>query len=384
VNLVAVRRHLHAHPELGWAEHATTAYVAGLLGHMGLTPVRLPGGVGLLCDIVGPGVAEEGPQRTLLLRADLDALPLAEATGLPYASAVPGVCHACGHDVHTAVLLGVAAALAAQRPAGGRVRLLFQAAEEQTPGGALSAIAAGALDGVDLALALHCDPALDVGHIGLRTGPITAAADHVEVELTGPGGHTSRPQNTVDLVYAMAAVITGVPAALSRRVDPRAALSLVWGAVSAGLAANAIPRQGVARGTVRTLDRLAWEQAPTLITDLAKSIGASYGAAVEVRYQRGVPPVINDPAAVELLTAAAGRVLGPAAVVDTPQSLGGEDFGWVGEKVPSAMARLGTRAPGGPTYDLHQGGFEVDESCLAVGLNVLTEAVRNYLGPEGT
>jgi amidohydrolase len=177
----------------------------------------------------------------------------------------------------------------------------------------------------------------------------------------------------------LAAVITGVPAALSRRVDPRAALSLVWGAVSAGTAANAVPRRGVARGTVRTLDRRAWEQAPALITELAQGIGAAYGATVDVRYLRGVPPVVNDQVAVALLEAAASLVLGPEGVVDTPQSLGGEDFGWVGEKVPAAMARLGTRTPGGRTHDLHQAAFDVDEKCLAVGVGLLTEAARSYL-----
>lgn len=371
MNLIEVRRHLHAHPELGWAEHATTGYVAGKLRELGLAPSPLPGGVGLVCE-VGAG------ERTVLLRADLDALPIDDLKPVPYASTAPGVCHACGHDVHTAILLGVAAALA-HRPPPGRVRLLFQPAEEQMPGGALLAIEAGVLDGVGLALALHCDPTLDVGHLGLRPGPITAASDRLQVELSGPGGHTSRPHNTVDLVYALGAVITGVPAALSRQVDPRSALTLVWGAVSAGVAANAVPRSGVVRGTVRTLDREAWERAPELIGAAVRHLAGLYGARAEVDYQRGVPPVVNDPAASRLLARAVEAELGPGTVVDTRQSLGGEDFGWMGEKVPAALARLGTRVPGGRTYDLHQGAFDVDERCLAVGTAALTAAARAFL-----
>jgi amidohydrolase len=375
-DLVQVRRHLHAHPELGWGEHATTAYIAEQLRMLGLEPTVLPTGTGLLCDLPS---ADADSGRALLLRADLDALPLQDIKDVPYASTVPGVCHACGHDVHTTMLLGAAAALVASPPPG-RVRLLFQPAEEKLPGGALAALEVGALDGIDLALALHCDPTVDVGLVGLRTGPITAACDHVEIVLTGPGGHTSRPQNTVDLVYALGAIVTQLPAALSRRIDPRAALSLVWGAVHAGEAPNAIPSRGSALGTVRVLDRGAWERAPELLTSAAQSIAATYGAEVEVRYVRGVPPVVNDSDANGVLTAGVIAALGAEAAVPTAQSLGGEDFGWFGEKVPSAMARLGVRTPGGRTYDLHQAAFDVDERCLDIGVRVLDAAARAYLG----
>jgi amidohydrolase len=378
-DLVAIRRHLHAHPELGWSEYRTTTFVVAQLEAMGLAPTVLPSGTGLLCDL--PAGPDRG--RSVLLRADLDALPLDDIKHVPYASTVPGVCHACGHDVHTAMLLGAAASLAAEPPPG-RVRLLFQPAEERLPGGALAAIEVGALDGMDIALALHCDPALDVGQVGLRTGPITAACDHVEIVLRGPGGHTSRPQNTVDLVYALGAVITELPAALSRRVDPRAALSLVWGAVHAGDAANAIPGRGSVSGTVRVLDRTAWERAPELLTATAQSIAATYGAEIEVDYVRGVPPVVNDVDANGVLAAGVLAALGPDAAVPTAQSLGGEDFGWFGDKLPSAMARLGVRTPGGRTYDLHQPAFDVDERCLDIGAAVLAASARSYLAAAQT
>jgi amidohydrolase len=280
--------------------------------------------------------------------------------------------------VHTTVLLGVAKRLAANPP-DGLVRLLFQAAEEKMPGGALAALEAGVVDGIDVVLALHCDPTVDVGQIGLREGPITAACDQLEVVLSGPGGHTSRPQNTVDLVYALGALITGLPGALSRRVDARSSLSLVWGRAAAGSAVNAIPQTASVAGTVRVLDHAAWERAPELVTECAREIVAVFGATVDVRYVRGVPPVVNDRLANGVLEHAVVTVLGAAGSVPSRQSLGGEDFGWFGEKVPSAMGRLGTRTPNGVTHDLHQPAFDVDERCLEIGVDVLETAARQFL-----
>ena len=214
-DLVAWRRHIHAHPELGRQEFATTQFVAERLADAGLNPKVLPGGTGLTCDF-GP---EQGPR--VALRADMDALPMAERTGAPYTSLVPNVAHACGHDAHTAVLIGAALALASapQLPVG--VRLIFQAAEELMPGGAIDAIAAGVLTGVSRIFALHCDPRLAAGKVAMRAGPITSAADSIEITLTSQGGHTSRPHLTGDLVYALGTLITGVPGVLSRRIDPR-------------------------------------------------------------------------------------------------------------------------------------------------------------------
>ena len=241
-DLVAWRRHIHAHPELGRQEFATTQFVASHLADAGLNPKVLPGGTGLTCDF-GP---EHGPR--IALRADMDALPMAERTGAPYASVVPNVAHACGHDAHTAVLLGAALALASvpELPVG--VRLIFQAAEELMPGGAIDAIAAGALTGVSRIFALHCDPRLAVGKVALRAGPITSAADQLEVTLQSHGGHTSRPHLTGDLVYGLGTLITGLPGVLSRRIDPRNSTVMVWGAVNAGVAANAIPQTGTLAG----------------------------------------------------------------------------------------------------------------------------------------
>ncbi len=363
-DLIAVRRRLHAHPELGRAEYQTTALLMERLSAAGLSPKPLPGGTGLWCDI-GEG------DRTVALRADLDALPLDDAKKVAYRSTVPGMCHACGHDAHTTIMLGVALALAAMpsRPPG-RVRCIFQPAEE-VPGGSHDVIEAGGLEDVERIFALHCDPHLEVGRVGLRVGSITAACDMVEVRVSGPGGHTARPHLTVDVVYALGRIITEVPGLLARLVDPRAAMSLMWGAVEAGLAPNAIPQSGVLRGTVRMLDRAGWDQAESLVRRLVAQVAAPTGARVVVHYHRGVPPVVNDEISVGMLTEAVTAALGPEGVAGTGQSLGGEDFGWYLNHVPGALARLGVHSGAGPQRDLHRGTFDIDERAIGVGIRTM-------------
>jgi amidohydrolase len=365
--LSAFRRDLHAHPELGRAEVRTTRVIRQRLEAAGLAPRVLPGGTGVICDI-GEGATAIG------LRADIDALPVPDEKTVAYRSTVPGVCHACGHDIHAAVLLGSALVLADLAREGlldRRVRLIFQPAEELMPGGALDVIEAHGLDGLERIFTLHCDPKVEVGHIGLRSGPVTSACDRVAVRLTGPGGHTARPHLTADLVYALAKVITELPAALSRRVDPRAGLSLVWGRIAAGAAANAIPQVGEVEGTIRCLDLRAWQEAPELITELARSVAATYGAHAEIGYNRGVPPVVNDPDCTAMLRTAGTQVFGSHAVVGTEQSLGGEDFAWFLERVPGALVRLGVRSPGETTQrDLHQGTFDADEGAIPIGVKL--------------
>lgn len=379
--LVEIRRDVHAHPELGRTEQRTTGLVAERLRLAGLTPRLLPG-TGLTCDI-GPSPVETG-RRRIALRADIDALPVQETTGLPFASTVHGIAHACGHDVHTTAVLGAGLVLAdlhttGELPTG--VRLVFQPAEEVQPGGALDVINEGGLDGIERIFAVHCDPKVDVGQIGSRIGPITSAADEVTVVMTGPGGHTSRPHLTGDVVYALGQVITQVPAVLGRRLDPRSGVNLTWGAVQAGSAHNAIPASGSVRGTLRCLDVRAWERASEVFHEAVAQVVAPYGVEVEVRHQRGVPPVENDARAVAVLEAAARDVLGEDAVLLTEQSLGGEDFAWYLTRVPGAMARLGTRTPGGRTYDIHQGDLVVDERAIAVGASLLARAALRAGAP---
>ncbi len=374
--LVATRRHLHAHPELGYAEFETTSFLEQQLRHHGLTPRRLPTGTGLVVDVGSGGGADGGP--IVVLRGDIDALPLPDLKDVPYASTREGLCHACGHDVHTAVVLGVAFALASMDGLPGTVRCVFQPAEETVPGGATEVVASGVLDGASRAFALHCDPSIPAGKIGLRTGPITAACDRMDVTLTGPGGHTARPQLTVDLVDALGRLITDLPALLSRQVDPRAGMSLVWGSVNAGIAANAIPQRGQLRGTLRVLDRDAWTGAEELLRSLVERVAATTGAEVDVDYIRGVPPVVNDPRSVALLRSAAIETVGTDHLVLSPQSMGGEDFGWFADLMPIALARLGTHGGGAP-LDLHRGTFDVDERAIGVGVRLLARTALHAL-----
>ena len=368
-DLVAWRRHIHRHPELGRQEFATTQFVAERLVEAGLNPKVLPQGTGLTCDF-GPDYAPR-----IALRADMDALPMTERTGAPYASTVPGVAHACGHDAHTAMVLGAATALASapELPLG--VRLIFQPAEELMPGGALDAIAAGALAGVSRIFALHCDPRLAVGRVAITPGPITSAADSVEITLHSPGGHTSRPHLTSDLVYGMGTVITGLPGVLSRRIDPRHGTVMVWGAANAGVAANAIPQIGTLAGTVRTASREAWLEMETLVQDTISGLLAPLGIEHSLQYRRGVPPVVNEERCTQIVTHAI-EAIGPEALADTRQSGGGEDFSWYLEDVPGAMARLGVWSGIGPQLDLHQPTFDVDERALGVGVRVLVNIVE--------
>ena len=366
-DLIAWRRHIHAHPELSRREYATTDLVAATLRSVGLRPVVLPGGTGLTCD-VGEG------DTCVALRADLDALPLTEATDLEFRSTVDGVCHACGHDVHTTSLLGAAVAMASAPQLPGRVRFIFQPAEEATPGGALDVIAAGGLDGVERIFGLHCDPRLEVGRVGTRIGPITAAADLLELRLTSPGGHTSRPHLTADLVHALGTVITGLPGLLSRRVDPRSGTVLVWGAVHAGEAANAVPQDGVLRGTLRTSDPETWQELEPLVAGLVESLLAPIGVGYELDHRRGVPVVVNEPESTEILRAGITAALGEDALAGTKQSSGGEDFGWYLEHVPGSFARLGVWSGDGPMGDIHRPTFNADERALPAAVRILVHA----------
>ncbi|POX54215.1 amidohydrolase [Streptomyces sp. Ru71] len=377
--LVAFRRDLHMHPELGNQEFRTTAAIKARLETAGLHPRVLPTGTGLICDIGVPdGTPYDGPAM-LALRADIDALPIPDTKAdCPYRSTVPDRAHACGHDVHTTVVLGTGLVLAELHRQGRLprpVRLIFQPAEEVLPGGAADVIACGALDGVGRILAVHCDPRVDAGRVGLRAGAITSACDRLEIALDGPGGHTARPHLTTDLVTAAARVVTDVPALVGRRVDTRSGLAVTWGRVESGHAPNVIPQHAELAGTVRCLDIEAWRQAPDIVVAAIDEVANLHGAKSEINYVRGVPPVVNDPSVTELLREAMTARRGPESVEGTEQSLGGEDFSWYLEHVPGAMARLGVRTPGERTVrDLHQGDFDADESAITVGVELFTAA----------
>ncbi|MGW4158589.1 amidohydrolase [Streptomyces sp. NPDC004788] len=380
--LIAFRRDLHMHPELGNQEFRTTAVLKARLEAAGLRPRVLPSGTGLVCDI---GTWDRA-RPMLAIRGDLDALPIPDVKTVPYRSTEPNRAHACGHDVHTTATLGAGLVLAELDRQGrlpAAVRLIFQPAEEVLPGGAADAIENGVLDGVGRIIAVHCDPRVDAGKIGLRAGPITSACDRLEVTLDGPGGHTARPHLTTDLVTAVARVAVDVPAVLARRVDARSGMSVTWGRIEAGHAPNVIPQSAALSGTVRCLDLPAWRDAPDLVHAAIDEIATLHRAKSTVDYVRGVPPVVNDPVVTELLRDAMSARRGPYAVEDTEQSLGGEDFSWYLEHVPGAMARLGVRTPGDTRVrDLHAGDFDVDERAIAVAVELFTAAALIDAAPK--
>ncbi|UDY36905.1 amidohydrolase [Dermatobacter hominis] len=379
--LVALRRHLHAHPEPSGQEHDTTTLLVERLEVAGLSPVVLPSGTGLVCD-VGPG---DGPP-TVAVRGDIDALSMQDDKDVPYRSRRDGVAHACGHDVHTVITLGAGLALdealRADAASGGpprRVRLVFEPSEERVPGGAVEVVASGALDGIDAIFGLHCDPKLDAGLLGVRVGPLTSASDLVEIHLSGPGGHTARPHLTVDLVDVAARVVRELPTRVVELAgDPD--LLLVFGAIAAGDAPNVIPTRAELRGSLRTPDREVWQRAADLLRDALAHVVGPTGAAWDLDHRRGVPPVVNRPRETELLAAAGAAVLGPGGVVTSPRSAGGDSFSWYLERTGGSYGRLGTHPPGlAERLDLHAGTFDVDESVIPIGAEVLARAAVGAL-----
>lgn len=372
--LVAFRRHLHRFPEVSGEEHATTGLVVDRLSAAGLEPRVLSSGTGLLCDV--------GPAPTVALRADLDALAMPDEKDVPYRSERPGVAHACGHDVHTAIVLGAGLYLASRWPSEHPgLRLVFQPAEERVPGGALEVIADGGLDGVEAILGVHCDPKLDVGSIGLRSGPITSAADMAIIELFGPGGHTARPERTVDMVALAARVATELPDRLHARLGAEAPVRMVFGALHTGDAPNVIPSHAELRASIRTPSTARWDALPAAVESELAAIVDATSATFALRYTKGVPPLTNDASLVEEVRQGAIASLGAAAVTEAVQSWGGDDFAWFSQRVPAAYIRLGTHDPAsdGPRLDLHAGHFDVDERAIAAGIRVLVAAVEQHL-----
>jgi amidohydrolase len=367
---VALRRRLHRRPELSWEEFETTTAVAAALIDAGLQPQLRAGESGLVVD-VGAG------EPLVAFRADLDALPIEEATGLPFASEIPGVMHACGHDAHTAIAVGIALTLA-RLELPGRIRFLFQPAEETMPGGALEMVRRRAVEGVQALLAFHVDPTLPAGTLGLRADAITGASDRLLIELTGPGGHTSRPHQTVDVIGAAARVAVDLPALLQRVTDPRKPVAIVFGRIAGGTTDNVIPTRVELGGTVRLFDLELWRTLPAVVERLVHEIVAPLGAAAKVAYDQGHPPVVNDAGVIESVRRAAAPLLEPGAIRSTEQSLGAEDFSWYLEQVPGALVRLGAGLPDRHS-DLHSAGFELDESAIPVGMLVGTASLLGLL-----
>jgi amidohydrolase len=387
--LVAFRRHLHSHPEPSYEERETTDLVAQRLSAAGLKPQVLDDGCGLLCDIGGGSSRPAGVEdRVVALRADLDALLMDDEKQVPYRSQRPGVAHACGHDVHTTVVLGAGLALAElfeRTGTPGRVRLIFEPGEEALPSGSVRMIEAGALDDVDAVFGVHCDPKLDVGRVALRTGALTSATDLVEIELSGPGGHTARPGATVDLVRVAGRLVADLPDLVRARAAAQGEVLVVFGVIAAGHAANVIPAHAHLGGTVRTPDSAVWHDAEHIVgAALAELLGPT-GASWTVDYQRGIPPVINDAAETERLRTVARRLVAEADITEAPQSLGGDSFAWYVHQVPGSYARLGVHDPrrDGARLDLHSSTFDVDERAIDLGVQLLVLAALDALGSPG-
>jgi len=366
--LISFRRRLHAHPEVSFKEYQTTEAIAERLLVEGLRPIRLDSGTGLFCDI-----GTDGP--IIALRADIDALAMKDAKNVPYRSQNEGVAHACGHDVHTSTVLGAGLALKFLADSGdlnGRVRLIFEPGEESVPGGAIEIVKAGLLDEVDSVFSLHCDPKQMVGHVGSRVGPITSASDWVELVIHGPGGHTARPQLTVDMVDTVAMAARELPGIVADKLGGWDRARLVFGSIHAGSAANVIPARAVLSGSVRTPENAVWERFPQALDEAVTQCLADTGATWDLTHVRGVPPVENEPQAVYTVAAAARAVLGPETVGETEHSWGGDSFGWMTRATNGAYLRLGTHGPDfEDRLDLHHSRFDVDERCIAIGAKTL-------------
>ncbi len=369
--LLELRRHLHAHPELSGEEHQTAALVAGDLRAHGWSVREGVGRTGVVAELG----QREGPR--IGLRVDMDALPVEERTDLPYASRRLGVMHACGHDLHTCIGLGVARMLAVHQarqalPCG--VRLLFQPAEELAQG-ARWMRDDGALEGLSALYGVHAFPSIPVGSIGVRSGSLTAAAGELEISVIGEGGHGARPHQSVDAIWIAARVVTGLQEAISRRLDALHPVVLSFGRVEGGKAFNVIADRVRLLGTLRCLDADLHSRLPAWIEETVQAICASFGATARVSYRCIAPPVQNDVHLTELLERCAVEQLGRAQVLRLDQpSLGAEDFAELVQDLPGSMFRLGVAGPEG-CAPLHNGRFRPEEGSLEVGIRVLTAAL---------
>jgi amidohydrolase len=368
---IRMRRDLHQHPELAWTERRTTYRVAEALRGLGLDPRVRADGTGLVVDV------GEGPPR-VGFRADLDALAIQEENDAPYRSRLDGIMHACGHDAHSAIGVGVAAVLSRLDDLPGAVRVLFQPAEEELPSGADVMLEEGAADGLESILAFHVDPSRPAGRLGLKSGPITSAADKISIRLHGPGGHTSRPHQTVDLIQVAGRMVIDLPVRLRAEIDSRHQLVVVFGRIAGGGADNAIPTTVELGGTIRVPDPEVWRMLPKLVDQLTADIALPFGATVELGHSQGAPPVVNDVGVIDHVQSAIEDHLGPEAVEDTHQSMGSEDFSIYLEEVPGAMIRLGSGRDDREA-DLHSATFDIDEDALETGILVASASLIELL-----
>jgi amidohydrolase len=378
--VIKFRREIHRNPELGGSEEKTSSFVAGILEDNDIEVKRGVAGHGVLGLINGGG----GGGETVALRADMDALPIQDYKKTDYASTVPGVMHACGHDVHTAILMGTGIVLASLGDGlKGSVKLIFQPSEEVPVGGAKYMIDAGALEdpAPSAIFALHSYPELEVGNIGHRAGIITASADRLKIIVKGKSGHASRPHKSVDAVLVSSMVINAIHHIVSRRTDPFHPTVISIGTIKGGVVANVIADRVEMSGTVRTLSPEMRVMMPLLIEEVVRGVTLTMGASYDFQYEPGNPSVVNDWALDQLVKKCGADIVSAQGVVEMSEPvLGAEDFAFYAEKIPGVFLRLGTGNQGkGIGEQLHSSLFDVDEDALAVGTRLMSWIAASYL-----
>ena len=375
--MIEVRRDLHAHPETAFEELRTSGLVAERLKKLGLDVRTGVGKTGVLATVKGGR-----PGKTVLLRADMDALPIHEENAVPYRSQNDGKMHACGHDCHTSILLALAKQLTQDRASlAGQVKLCFQPAEEQG-GGALQMIEQGALEDPkpDAAFGLHVWQDLDLGKVGITTGAFMAAVDEFEVTFHGRGAHAPMPHLSIDPVLAMAHAITALQSIASRNTDPFKAVVVSVTQLEAGTAFNIIPERARMNGTVRVFDDGVWNELPGRFEQIVRGVADAFGCRADVRYQRHNRATVNDAAMADLAREAAAEVVGKDNVVSDVMTMGGEDFSWFLNRVPGCFIAIGSRNESrGLTFGHHPPRFDVDEASLEIGAEVLLRTARKFL-----
>lgn len=374
-DLTAWRRHLHMHPEISFEEFATTEWLANRLEEWGISYAR-PTPTGLVGIIEG-----NRPGRTVAVRADIDALPITEENQFAFRSTRPGAMHACGHDGHTAILLGFARFFSMHRDFPGRIKLLFQPAEEKPPGGAKAFIEAGVLDDVDSCIGLHLMADVPTGTARMTEGPMMANSDGFTARIQGRGGHGASPHDTIDAVMVACNAVVNLQTVVSRKINPTLPAVISVGAIHAGTTFNVIADSAELKGTVRSFHDDVRQQLHDEIRRTLEATCAMYGASFTLEYNWGYPALVNHPEITEVLRTAAGEVLGPQNLAVQAPLMGGEDFAYYGRKAPAAFLFLGCANPAvGAEWAHHHPRFTIDEAALPHGVEILGRAALKLLG----
>ncbi len=374
--IIETRRHFHQYPEVGWKELKTSGYLIDLLAGQGIAARNGLCGTSVIAEING-----SAPGKTIAVRADMDGLPITDSKGVSYASRIPGVMHACGHDCHMAMALGVANTISQLKlDFPGRVKFIFQPCEESTPSGASELVKAGALDDIDAVLAFHVDPEIPAGKIGLRSGVLTAYCNEFIITLTGRTGHAARPHQAVDTIHMMSRVLTSLYDIVGNRSNPFVPGVVTIGKIDAGTKANVIADKVTIRGTIRTVDETSRKEILERTEGIVESISHSMGGGYQLEFLEPIPAVNNNHALINLSRELGLSMLGKENIVPIKDvSMGGEDFAWYLSKAPGALIRLGTARAGRAVTPLHTNTFDIDETALPLGVGLMTRVVLKYL-----